>query len=135
MHSTAGNKKPIQIDEFKAAIKETPLEEIAVIRNEIENSMSHLKNSNARLGAYIDKLKGTYEKTHIHEELGIDDDELDSIDANDLQLFSDSYRENDLVMDNYRQRIDILNEEYTYRTTGKSDTPSSDIKGPASIYL
>ncbi|KAK5781967.1 Tma17p PWA37_000737 [Arxiozyma heterogenica] len=151
-HTASGTKEPVQIEEFKAAIRDMSNDELNNIRIEIENSLKHLRRSNARLQAYINKIEGReyhYEDNELLDDLSAD--ELDSIDYKDLQLYSESLNENNIILKNYEERIDALNQENIFRTSGlpkknnisntrdkKQDTDSEILntsEKPNSIYL
>lgn len=151
-HTASGTKEPVQIEEFKAAIRDMSNDELNNIRIEIENSLKHLRRSNARLQAYIDKIKGRehhYEDNELLDDLSAD--ELDNIDYKDLQLYSESLNENNIILKNYEERINALNQENIFRTSGlpkknnisdtrdkKQDTDSEILntsEKPTSIYL
>lgn len=151
-HTASGTKEPVQIEEFKAAIRDMSNDELNNIRIEIENSLKHLRRSNARLQAYIDKIEGReyhYEDNELLDDLSAD--ELDNIDYKDLQLYSESLNENNIILKNYEERINALNQENIFRTSGlpkknnisdtrdkKQDTDSEILntsEKPTSIYL
>lgn len=118
--SAGGIRRPIQIDEFKTAIREMSSDELTRIRNEIGNSIRHLTRSNSRLEKYIAKIEGKPK-----ESPGLDSsDELESIEENDLQLYQESLRENQMVLNNYNERIEALDQEnlyrYSHKGTGRS---------------
>lgn len=118
-YTASGMRRPVQIEEFKIAIREMSNDELANIRHEIENSVSHLMKSNARLQAYIDKIEGKehqYDNDELLSDLSID--ELNNIDHEDLQLFSESLQENSLILNNYNERIEALDQENIFRTSG-----------------
>ncbi|CCK68220.1 Tma17p KNAG_0A05560 [Huiozyma naganishii CBS 8797] len=117
-HNFEGIKRPVKIQEFRVAVREMSNDELANVRREIENSTAHLNRSNARLRRYISKIGG--EKPQRDEfDLDDEDDENLNIDSSDLQLFNDSIRENEIVLDNYREIIEALDQEDIYRATGK----------------
>lgn len=113
--SAEGVKRPIQIEEFKQAIRELSSGELQRIHGEIENNISHLTRSNKRLLAYIDKIEGKVTKNDLDEF-----EELDNIDASDLGLFKESLLENQLVLRNNEERIEALDQETIYRTSGNA---------------
>lgn len=114
MCSAGGIRRPIQIEEFKTAISGMSDMELAQIKKEIENSINHLQRSSARLGKYIAKLEGDEERLDAD-----DSDDLENIDSGDLALYKDSVRENDIVLNNYNERVDALEQETVYRKTGR----------------
>ncbi|CAI4311763.1 BFP_1a_G0007690.mRNA.1.CDS.1 [Saccharomyces cerevisiae] len=113
MCSAGGIRRPIQIEEFKTAISGMSDMELAQIKTEIENSINHLQRSNARLGKYIAKLEGADDRLEAD-----DSDDLENIDSGDLALCKDSVRENEIVLNNYNERVDALEQETVYRKTG-----------------
>lgn len=113
--SAEGIKRPVQIEEFKTAISGLSSEELAHIKREIENSISHLNRSNARLNKYIAKLEGR----HKAEEGDEDDEELQNVEEGDLQLYQDSLRENEILLRNYDERLEALHQENVYRSSGR----------------
>lgn len=118
-HTASGTREPVQINEFKAAIRDMSNDDLNNVRMEIENSLKHLYKSNARLQAYIDKIEGR--EHHYGDNELLDDltaDELDSINHKDLQLYSESLNENNIILKNYQERIDALNQENIFRTSG-----------------
>lgn len=118
-HTASGTRNPVQINEFKAAIRDMSNEELNNIRKEVENSLKHLYRSNARLQAYIDKIEGKeplYKNDELLNDLTID--ELDSIDNKDLQLYTESLNENNIILKNYEERIEALDQENIFRTSG-----------------
>lgn len=135
-------------------IKDLPTEQLHQIRAELENSIRHLDRSNARLNKYIAKIEGKREDTPD----GVDQEELDKIDSNDLQLYQDSHRENEIVLRNYYERLEALDEENAYRSGGSrvtkpgsahtsgsrgagaqavvdTDNTDGDTNAPNSVYL
>lgn len=125
-------KAPVNIREFEVAIRDMSNDELKSIRFEIENSLQHLKRSNARLQAYIDKIEGN-EQLHEDNEL-LDDlttDELDNIDHEDLQLFSDSLKENNIILKNHQQRLNALDQENIFRTSGSPKNKTENTKSAA----
>lgn len=118
-HTASGTRNPVQINEFKAAIRDMSNDELNNIRKEVENSLKHLYRSNARLQAYIDKIEGKeplYKNDELLNDLTID--ELDSIDNKDLQLYTESLNENNIILKNYEERIEALDQENIFRTSG-----------------
>ena len=113
MCSVGGIRRPIQIEEFKTAISGMSDMELAQIKTEIENSINHLQRSTARLGKYIAKLEGADDRLEAD-----DSDDLENIDSGDLALYKDSVRENEIVLNNYNERVDALEQETVYRKTG-----------------
>lgn len=131
--SAEGMRRPIQIEEFKLAIKGMSDDELIRIKSEINNNISHLRRSNDRLLAYVDKIEGKPNNPDFD-----DMEELDKIDSNDLQLFKESLLENQIVMKNCNERIDALEQEKIYRESGPMSTEakvSAPNKTPNSIYL
>ncbi|GAV50106.1 hypothetical protein ZYGR_0S02400 [Zygosaccharomyces rouxii] len=139
--SAGGIRRPIQIEEFKTAIGDMPSDELARIRNEIGNSIRHLERSNARLEKYIAKIEGR-PKNSPEVDSG---DELESIEEGDLQLYQESLRENQTVLNNYNERIEALDQENLYRSSHKGNgstvppTPKTNVttanRGAEGIYL
>lgn len=43
---------------------------------------------------------------------------MENIDSGDLALYKDSVRENEIVLNNYNERVDALEQETVYRKTG-----------------
>lgn len=140
--SAEGVKRPIQIEEFKVAIRESSDEELQRVKNEIQNNIRHLEKSNRSLRAYIDKIEGKAIKDQVIDEV----EELDNIDANDLELFKDSLQENEIILKNNRERIEALEQEHIYRISGShgtaTATQSNDVQNhtsnnaePTSVYL
>ena len=140
--SAEGVKRPIQIEEFKVAIRESSDGELQRVKNEIQNNIKHLEKSNRSLRAYIDKIEGKAIKDQVIDEI----EELDNIDANDLELFKDSLQENEIILKNNRERIEALEQEHIYRTSGSygtaTTTQSNDVQNhtlnnaePTSVYL
>lgn len=139
MHSSAGTRTPIAIEDFQTAIKDMSDDELERIKQEITNSIKHLQRSNLRLSAYVDKIHGKEIKS---DEL--DDGELDNIDAEDLQLYTESLKENQTILDNYNKRIEALDQENIFRTSRTSHKAHSEplkepydskISSENSIYL
>lgn len=56
MAHSSGIRRPIQIQEFVIAIRESSEHELQEIRKEINNAVKHLQRSNRRLEAYVAKL-------------------------------------------------------------------------------
>lgn len=135
-HTAGGMKTPVKIREFEVAIREMSNDELNSIRFEIENSLQHLKRSNARLQAYIDKIEG---KEHQHEDNellnDLTTDELDNIDHADLQLFSDSLKENNIILENQQQRLDALDQENIFRTSGLPKNGAENKESPVDPKL
>lgn len=137
--SAEGVRRPIQIEEFKQAIKELASGELDRIQREIENNIRHLTRSNQRLLAYIDKIEGKVSKDSVDEI-----EELDNVDASDLGLFKESLLENQLVLNNNQERIAALEQEKIFRTSGMapaavessvSKTPVVEDAPQTSLYL
>lgn len=87
-------RRSVQINEFKAVIKDMSNEVLNNIRNEIENSLKHLYRSNARLQTYIDKIEGReyhYQGNELLDDLTTE--ELNNIVNEYLQLYSESLNE------------------------------------------
>lgn len=121
MSDASSMRRPVEIQEFEAVIKDLPEGQLAKIRSELENSMRHLDRSNLRLKKYIAKIEGKREDTPD----GVDQEELDKVDANDLQLFQDSFRENEIVLRNHYERLEALDLEESYRQRGARSAPSA----------
>lgn len=122
--STAGSiRRPIQIAEFKTAIRDLPQDQLSKIRQELQNSIKHLDRSNARLTKYIARIQGKKPESNV--ELEGESDE-DTIDANDLQLYQDSLRENEIVLRNHYARLDALDQEEAYRSSGSTSASESE---------
>ncbi|GAV55013.1 hypothetical protein ZYGR_0AS03360 [Zygosaccharomyces rouxii] len=137
--SAGGIRRPIQIDEFKTAIGEMSSDELARIRNEIGNSIRHLERSNSRLEKYIAKIEGKPKESSEVDS----SDELESIEDGDLQLYQESLRENQMVLSNYNERIEALDQENLYRSShrggGSTAAPNPTVatanRGSEGIYL
>ncbi|EDO17532.1 hypothetical protein Kpol_534p11 [Vanderwaltozyma polyspora DSM 70294] len=144
MTSASGVRRPIIIEEFRTAIRDMGTDELNTIRAEIENSVRHLERSNKRLEMYVAKLMG--EPHEVDNEYL---DENENINMDDLKLFQESIRENNIVLSNHRDRLEALNQETIYRVSGtskningvvnnngKMDIDSEMEKSaPSSIYL
>ncbi|AQZ15004.1 TMA17 (YDL110C) [Zygosaccharomyces parabailii] len=140
--SAGGIRRPVQIEEFKTAIGNMPSDELARIRHEIENSVKHLNRSNSRLMKYVAKIEGRVRDSPDLES----SDDLESFEEGDLQLYQDSLRENEVVLKNYQERIEALDQENMYRSNNGGKSSSSQkakdapVKGESnaagnSIYL
>ncbi|KAL3228938.1 Translation machinery-associated protein 17 [Nakaseomyces bracarensis] len=146
MATASGMKRPVDVASFKVAISDMGSDELNRIKHELENSIRHLSRSNERLHNYIKKLKG--------EDVEIDGEEMDEgLGSDDIELFQDSIRENELVLENSQERLEALEDELSYRSqpTTKEATydslgerkPSAidmdnskvDVAAPNSIYL
>lgn len=115
MCSAAGVSRPIQIEEFRLAIKEMSDNELSKVRNEILNCVHHLNRSNSRLQKYIAKIQDNhYSSNSEDEELN---EEMDALDSNDLQLYRESLQENEILLRNYDERITALDQEEIYRSS------------------
>lgn len=149
MTSASGMKRPVDVANFKIAIRDMGDDELGRVKQEVENSIRHLTRSNERLHRYIKKLQG-----HAVElEDGGEMDE--NLGSDDIELFQESIRENELVLDNSRERLEALHDELAYRKAqhpdGKSnpedslaerklsaidmDNTNVDVAAPNSIYL
>ncbi|CDK26053.1 unnamed protein product [Kuraishia capsulata CBS 1993] len=99
--------KPIHIDEFKIVIKSITDAEIALLGKQIHNSIDRLERSNFIMQALLQKAKGQEVKEAFDEE------EFDTgeQDEEDLKVYSDSIRENEIVLDNLHKRVEALDDE------------------------
>ncbi|CCE62618.1 hypothetical protein TPHA_0C04680 [Tetrapisispora phaffii CBS 4417] len=126
MSGASGMRGAIKIEDFKVAIRTMSDGEIEQIKREVLNSLRHLESSTKRLNKYIIHLKGESNDANIDEYNDIvDAEEFNNIDQSDLELFEESVRENGTILDNYNQRIDIINDEQIYRKSGKKVSDSS----------
>ena len=101
-----------------------------------------MSRSNKRLLAYIAKIEGKTTKDERDEF-----EELDNVDAGDLELFEESLMENQLILKNNNDRVDALEQEHIFRTSGANinssganlslneTAPTSTANEPTSIYL
>ncbi|CCH59773.1 hypothetical protein TBLA_0B09560 [Henningerozyma blattae CBS 6284] len=121
MSTAGGIRKPVRIEDFQLAIKEMASSELVNIRHEIENSIRHLKGSNTRLEQYIKKLQG---QEIIDESMG--DERLEELDENDIKLFEESIRENQMVLANYDDRITAIDQEFDRRNAKDVPAPSTE---------
>ncbi|SMN18786.1 similar to Saccharomyces cerevisiae YDL110C TMA17 Protein of unknown function that associates with ribosomes [Maudiozyma saulgeensis] len=140
--SAEGIKRPIQIEEFKVAIRELGDGELQRVQDEINNNIRHLSRSNKSLLAYIAKIEGKTTKDEMEEF-----EELDNVDADDLELFKESLTENELILKNNEERIDALEQEHIFRTSRTDSNvcgmgpsmnepaPTPKTNEPTSIYL
>jgi len=108
--------RAISPSRFAEAIQDLPIENIYSKAHEIDNSISHLKRSNAQLQEYSDSMKNDM---NIPEETRRDGDK-DCLEA---------IRENMVVIDRQRDRVDLLRREVERRggrwhgaDTGKEGT-------------
>ena len=115
MSSAGGIRRPIQIEEFTTAIKDMGDAELVNIAREIENSIRHLERSNHHLNAYITKIQGDDVRQDSRFQ-----DEVEDLDENDLKVFQESMKENEMVLQNYNERLDALSQEHIYRKSGSS---------------
>ncbi|SCU89608.1 LAME_0E04544g1_1 [Lachancea meyersii CBS 8951] len=129
MSDATSMRRPVEITEFKVVISDLPDQQLAKIRSELENSVKHLDRSNLRLKKYIAKIEGKREDTPD----GVDQEELDKIDANDLQLFEDSFHENEIVLKNHYERLEALDQEESYRASGSKEPPTAEAQKNAKI--
>ncbi|SCU81914.1 LADA_0C01816g1_1 [Lachancea dasiensis] len=127
MSDATSMRRPVEITEFTEVISDLPDEQLAKIRSELENSLRHLDRSNLRLKKYIAKIEGKREDTPD----GVDQEELDKVDANDLQLFEDSYRENEIVLKNHYERLEALDQEESYRASGSKQPSTAEAQKKA----
>lgn len=111
--SAGGIRRPVQIEEFKTAISDMSSEELTGLKQEIQNSITHLDRSNARLNKYIARLEGSTKEEDESEE-------LENIEDGDLQLYKESLRENEILLKNYDERLEALHQESLYRTSERS---------------
>ncbi|QEU62713.1 Tma17 [Kluyveromyces lactis] len=129
MAHSSGIRRPIQIQEFVIAIRESSEHELQEIRKEINNAVKHLQRSNRRLEAYVAKLKGeeVVNRQELDAEGNFSDDD---IDEKDLQVFQDSLAENEKVLDNYNERLQALDLEEQHRasTVSSGDIQSASTK-------
>ncbi|CAG99454.1 Tma17p [Kluyveromyces lactis] len=129
MAHSSGIRRPIQIQEFVIAIRESSEHELQEIRKEINNAVKHLQRSNRRLEAYVAKLKGeeVLNRQELDAEGNFSDDD---IDEKDLQVFQDSLAENGKVLDNYNERLQALDLEEQHRasTVSSGDIQSASTK-------
>ncbi|CDO94607.1 unnamed protein product [Kluyveromyces dobzhanskii CBS 2104] len=124
MTHASGIRRPIQIQEFIIAIRESSSGELQEIRKEINNAVSHLERSNRRLAAYVAKLKG--EEVSNRRELDADGNfSDDDIDEKDLHIFQESLSENEKVLSNYNERLQALDQEEQHRASSPSNTQST----------
>lgn len=124
--SAGGIRRPIQIDEFKTAIGDMSSDELLRIRYEILNSIKHLERSNSRLEKYVAKIEGRLRNSPEMES----SDELESIEDGDLQLYQESLRENRMVLNNYNERIEALDQENLYRSSSKGGRSTASTTTP-----
>ncbi|SCV04215.1 LANO_0G08856g1_1 [Lachancea nothofagi CBS 11611] len=127
MSDATSMRRPVEITEFKAVISDLSDGELAKIRSELENSMRHLDRSNLRLKKYIATIEGKREDTPD----GVDQEELDKVDENDLQLFEDSFHENEIVLRNHHERLEALDQEESYRASGSKKPPTAEAQQKA----
>lgn len=129
MAHSSGIRRPIQIQEFVIAIRESSEHELQEIRKEINNAVKYLQRSNRRLEAYVAKLKGeeVLNRQELDAEGNFSDDD---IDEKDLQVFQDSLAENGKVLDNYNERLQALDLEEQHRasTVSSGDIQSASTK-------
>lgn len=129
MAHSSGIRRPIQIQEFVIAIRESSEHELQEIRKEINNAVKHLQRSNRRLEAYVAKLKGeeVLNRQELDAEGNFSDDD---IDEKDLQVFQDSLAENGKVLDNYNERLQALDleEQHKASTVSSGDIQSASTK-------
>lgn len=146
MTTASGMARPVDVSSFKVAISDMGDEELGRIKQELENSVKHLQRSNGRLRNYIKKLQG--------EDVDMEGEELDrSLGTGDIELFQESIRENELVLENFEERLEALNNELAYRSQPAKkqstydsmeerkpsaldmDNSKIDVAAPNSIYL
>lgn len=146
MTTASGMKRPVDVESFQVAIRDMGSDELSRIKQELENSIRHLNRSNARLQNYIKKLQG--------EDVDLEGEQMDEgLGSDDIELFHESIRENELVLENSEERLEALNNELAYRTqpSKKQDNydslaerkPSAidmdnskvDVAAPNSVYL
>ena len=91
-------RRAISAAQFALAIQDLPVENIYSKASEIENSISHLERSNKLLQEYSDSIKN---------EAGLPAETREEGDKDCL----DAIKENDIVIERQRQRIDLLRKE------------------------
>ncbi|AMD20069.1 HCL082Cp [Eremothecium sinecaudum] len=124
-----GAAMPVQITKFKAAIGDLGLETLGRIEKEIENSSRHLERSTVRLRRYIEKLEGERpagEMDELDEEIA-----EDVVEQGDLEVFREAVRENEIVLRNYEERLEAIQQERMHRLSNGG----SDVQAKESVSL
>ncbi|KAH3674795.1 hypothetical protein WICMUC_002998 [Wickerhamomyces mucosus] len=104
-------KRPIQIEEFKLALREITDSQLYNAKAELTKSVDKLGRTNFKL----EKLSvGETLKSHP-DDSDSDDDLYNEVDENDSELFLEIIRENEVVIKNQRERIESIDGELAHR--------------------
>lgn len=99
--------RPININEFQLAIKDLSDDNLMSVKDQLMNSVSKLLDTNSILETEIVSTKeqiANLKESDSHQEL-----------KDELQLYTESIEENQIVIRNQRERLRSLNEELNRR--------------------
>lgn len=99
--------RPININEFQLAIKDLSDDNLMSVKDQLMNSVSKLLDTNSILETEIVSTKeqiANLKESDSHQEL-----------KDELQLYTESIEENQIVIRNQRERLRALNEELNKR--------------------
>jgi hypothetical protein len=102
--------RPITAAQFRMAIQDLPFENLYSKAREIQNSISHLSDSNKQLKEYSDSLRREVNAT----EASRSSEGRQEMEEGDQDCL-DAIRENDVVIERQRERVELLREEVERR--------------------
>ncbi|CDR41863.1 CYFA0S08e00914g1_1 [Cyberlindnera fabianii] len=100
-------KRPIQIEEFIVTLRQVQDDELYQIKKMIVSYIAKLNKTNTKL----DKLVKGEEMDDPSDE----DDDFDVVAEDDKELFKDIINENLVVVRNYEERIEAVDNELQHR--------------------
>lgn len=98
----SSESQPISAERFALAIQDLPAENLYAKAQEIANSVAHLERSNKQLQEYVDSIRSDTTLSESTREEGDKD-------------CSDAIRENRIVIERQKERIDLLKREVERR--------------------
>ncbi|GMM27613.1 hypothetical protein DAMA08_003290 [Martiniozyma asiatica (nom. inval.)] len=99
--------KPIKIQEFTISLQSSSLDDLKVLKQEVETKLERILQSNELMEKLMNK--------EIQSSPEYDSDEFNELNDDDVRIYKDAIKENFFVLNNQRSMIEALDNEIKTR--------------------
>lgn len=99
--------KPIKIQEFTISLQSSSLDDLKVLKQEVETKLERILQSNELMEKLMNK--------EIQSSPEYDSDEFNELNDDDVKIYKDAIKENFFVLNNQRSMIEALDNEIKTR--------------------
>lgn len=120
-------KQAISLVDFQLAIKDSSDEQLHIILGKLQTSIGRLIESNELMQRLMNKEKKEKAESRSEDD---EDDEFDPVTDHDIKIYCESIKENELVIENQKDRCQIIEEELNIRNL-PGNSSFADVKQSA----